>query len=150
MSNEEKKAQTTVDDIEEWLEVLFESEGLVLSEHRVEDSEQKNWGIGSVGYEHIYATITINDADPEVIFLEMNSMLGGMPQNNLLPFYRKCLELNYSLFNGSITLIGAQVYFVQQQYIENINEGKLANMFAEQLSNTEKLYEILSSEFEML
>jgi hypothetical protein len=80
----------------------------------------------------------------------MDSVLGEMPQNNLLPFYRKCLELNYSLFNGSITLLGAQVWYVQQQYIENINESKLASMFAEQLSNTEKLYEVLSNEFDML
>jgi len=150
MSDEEKKAQTTVDDVEKWLEVIFESEGLILSEHKIEDSEQKSWAIGSVGYDHIYVTITINDTDPEVIFLEMNSMLGGMPQNNLLPFYRKCLELNYSLFNSSITLIGAQVHFVQQQYLENINDGKLASMFADQFSNTEKLYEVLSNEFEML
>ena len=42
------------------------------------------------------------------------------------------------------------MWYVQQQYIENINESKLASMFAEQLSNTEKLYEVLSNEFEML
>ena len=149
MSNDEEKAQTTVGDIEEWLEVLFESEGLVLSEHRIEDSEQKSWAIGTE-HEHIYAVLIINDTDPEMIFLEMDSVLGEMPQNNLLPFYRKCLELNYSLFNGSITLLGAQVWYVQQQYIENINESKLASMFAEQLSNTEKLYEVLSNEFDML
>ena len=150
MSDKEKKVQTTVDDIESWLEDIFESRGLILSEHKIESSEQKSWGIGSVGHDHIYATFTLDDADPEMIFLEMNSVLGEMPQNNLLPFYRKCLELNYSLFNGSITLLGAQVWYVQQQYIENINESKLASMFAEQLSNTEKLYEVLSNEFEML
>ncbi|MBT7092121.1 MAG: hypothetical protein HN936_02670 [Bacteroidetes bacterium] len=149
MSNDEEKAQTTVGDIEEWLEVLFESEGLVLSEHRIEDSEQKSWAIGT-GHEQIYAVLIINDTDPTMIFLEIDSILGEMPQNNLLPFYRKCLELNYSLFNGSITLLGAQVWYVQQQYIENINESKLASMFAEQLSNTEKLYEVLSNEFDML
>ncbi len=149
MSDKEKKTQTTADDIETWLEAIFESEGLVLSEHKIEDSEHKSWAIGT-GHEQIYAVIIINDTDPTMIFLEIDSILGEMPQNNLLPFYRKCLELNYSLFNGSITLLGAQVWYVQQQYIENINESKLASMFAEQLSNTEKLYEVLSNEFEML
>ena len=149
MSDKEKKTQTTADDIETWLEAIFESEGLVLSEHRIEDSEQKSWAIGT-GLEHVGVLLVINDTDPEMIFLEMDGVLGEIPQSNLLPFYRKCLELNYSLFNGSITLIGAKVWYAQQQYIENINEGKLASMFAEQFSNTEKLYEVLSNEFEML
>ena len=149
MSDKERKTQTTADDIETWLEAIFESDGLVLSEYRIEDYEQKSWAIGTE-HEHIGVVLIINDTDPEMIFLEMDSVLGEMPQNNLLPFYRKCLELNYSLFNGSITLLGAQVWYVQQQYIENINESKLASMFAEQLSNTEKLYEVLSNEFDML
>jgi len=150
MSDGEKRAQTTVTDIENWLEVMFESKGLVLSEHKIKSSGQNVWGIEAVEHKHVFAFFIIDDADPEMICLEMRSVLGEMPQSNLLPFYRKCLELNHGFSNGSITLNEAEIWFFQYQNLEDITFENFAEMFASQLGITEELYETLTDEFDII
>lgn len=152
MSSEQDSNQTTVQDIEVWFEVIFAIKGLSFSGHKLNTLGNKIWGITILEHlEHkdIYAFIIIDDSDPELIKLEIRSVLGEVPQSNSLLFYQKCLELNSSIFSGSISLNGAQIWYVQNEYLENITFEKLALMFANQIGETAELYETLTDEFEM-
>ncbi|MBL7028611.1 MAG: hypothetical protein ISR88_09300 [Candidatus Marinimicrobia bacterium] len=152
MNSERDTNQTTVQDIECWFEIIYAIKGLSFSGHKLKKFGGKIWGITILEHlenKDIHAFIIIDDADPELIKLEIRSVLGEVPQSNSLPFYQKCLELNCSIFSGSISLNGAQIWYVQNEYLENITFDKLALMFANQIGTTAELYETLANEFEM-
>jgi hypothetical protein len=150
MSSEQDTNQTTVQDIENWLEVMYETKGLSFSGHKLKTLGEKIWGISIFEDKHVYVYFIIDDADPEEIYIEMRSVLGKEPKSNLLPFYRKCLELNHGFSNGSITLNEAEIWFFQYQNLEDITFENFAEMFASQLGITEELYETLTDEFDII
>ena len=150
MSSEQDTNQTTVNDIENWLEIMFESKGLSFSDRELKRPDQKVWGMEVFEEKQVFAFFIIYDTDPDEIYLEMRSVLGKVPKNNLLPFYRKCLELNHGFSSGSITLNEAEVWFFQYQDIETISFETFVQMFTSHIYDTKELYETLADEFEIL
>ena len=149
MSSEKDTNQTTVNDLEFWLKFMFEHEGFNFSDRKIKTSDQEVWGLEVIEEKQVFAFFIINDTDPEEIFLEMRSVLGKVPKGNLLPFYRKCLELNHGFSRGSITLNEAEVWFFQYQDIETFSPEAFVQMFISHISDTKELYETLSDEFEI-
>ncbi|MBL7028610.1 MAG: hypothetical protein ISR88_09295 [Candidatus Marinimicrobia bacterium] len=142
--------KNTVKDIEDWLDALFQASDLIISEHRLKSFKKKVWGIQAVEHKNVFNFIIIEDENPEIITLEMRSVLGKVPPGNEQALYQRCLELNYIFITGSIALNEAEIWFVQKQHIRDITIENLASMFVHQMSNTEKLDEILSDEFKLL
>ena len=150
MSSEKDKNKTTVNDIKDWLEYMFESKGLTFPDRKLKRVEQEVWGMEVIDEKQVFAFFTIDDAEPGEISLEMCSVLGKEPKSNLLSFYRKCLELNRTIFRGSISVNEARVSFVQNEFLQYISFETFVQMFTSHISDTKELYETLTDEFEIL
>ena len=143
-----QKKQTTVNDIVKWLEYIFQKMDLILSDHEPEDPNDKTWGITLP--DQIQFIIHIDETDSDIIIFELYSILCEIPQQNILPFYRKCLELNLILCGGTIIINETQVCFVQKRSIDDIAEEELSNMITYHLNVSTGLLNDLSEEFDII
>ncbi len=95
------------------------------------DMEDKNllgWAIG-VGEAIIY--IYIFQSDDNTLFIKFVSPVMYMPEENLLPFYRKLLELNNRLHDIGFSIENNIVLMFAQRRIEltTIEESKYIIMY---------------------
>ncbi len=142
-----QKKPTTVNNIVKWLDSIFQKMGFILSDHEIEGTNIKTW---EIMYDQIPFFIRIDEIESDIIFFELRSMLCEIPRQNILPFYRKCLELNYDLFGGTIILAETKVCYVQKRQIGYITEEELLGMVGNHLYAATELLSNLSGEFDIL
>lgn len=143
-----QRNKTTINDIIGWLESFFQESGLTLSEYKIENSTDRSWSI--IFPDQIPIFIIIYESDSDVSIFEIRSELCEIPQDNILPFYRKCLELNSCFQCSTIILDEAKVCFIQRKPIEFLTKEELLNTFAYHLKESKELFKKLLTEFEII
>jgi hypothetical protein len=141
-----KSKKTTVVDIVDWITDVFKEAELDLSEYAVPDVAY-TW----VTYiDEIQLYIKIDTSDPEANNLILDSCLCEIPTKEILPFYRKCLDMNSLFLGGCLTLDETRVSFVQRRTIENMNEAEFGQIIGYQMSVSEQVLKELNEEFKVV
>lgn len=95
------------------------------SEHIIEDDEtHKSWELFSG---NVVTYIYLNFKN-EIPTLRVLTPLVYMPQSNILPMYRECLELNNSVYYGSICIIKDVVFLVMQRPLDGLDAEQFKNI----------------------
>jgi hypothetical protein len=143
-----KNKKTTVGDIESWLVSIYKNAELELSEFKVPD-EERSW-LSYFSEIPLYINIDMSDSENPTIILNSNLCEIPLKKEQILPFYRKCLELNAFLFGASLTVKDTRVSFFQKRDIEFMSEPILSDMIRYQISITERVLKDLAGEFEIV
>jgi len=121
-----KIKETTVKDCVGMVEDFLRGARLNPDNQRISDDDGLGWVV-SRGSALIY--ILLNDRDG-MHSLRIVSPIVYLPEENILPFYRKCLELNMGLFNCSLAASEDTVYVVHERPIAGLDaeefEGTLS------------------------
>lgn len=143
-----KSKKNTAIDVEKWITALYKEGELDLTEYKI--PEEKYTWLTYFGEIPVY--INIDTSEPEIEFIIINSVLCEIPlkKEHILPFYRKCLELNTLFFGASLTINETRVSFFQKRDIEFITEPILGDMIRYQINITEHVLKELAEEFEIV
>ncbi len=143
-----KSKKNTAIDVEKWITALYKEGELDLTEYKIPE-EEHTW---LTYFGEIALYIKIDTSDPELRTIILNSVLCEIPLNKeeILPFYRKCLEINSYLFGASLTIDDTRVSFFQKRDIEFISEPILSDMIRYQINLTEGVLKELAGEFEVV
>ena len=141
-----KSKKTTVVDIVDWITDVFKEAELDLSEYAVPDVEH-TW-VTYIGDIQLYIKIDISDPETENLILD--SCLCEIPAKEILPFYRKCLDMNSLFLGGCLSLDETRVSFVQRRVIENMNEAEFGKIIGYQINVSEQVLKELEQEFEIV
>ena len=112
-----KVTERSVQDCIKIVEDFLNSVGLNPSVQRIDDPETLGWW-ASRGSALIY--ILLNDRDSFQSIRILSPIL-YLPEENILPFYRRCLELNMGLFNCAIGVSEDKVYIVTERPIVGLD-----------------------------
>lgn len=139
------RKQLSVNELIKWLTKFFTSSFKIdLSEYKIDEN---NWGV--VLSEQLPLLISIDTTNDDFPIFVLNSKICEIPLSNILPFYRKCLELN-TLFQGAaIFLNDSCVYFSQKIPVGYLYSEELSMYLNYQLNSSKSLYESLFEEFEI-
>jgi hypothetical protein len=104
--------------------------GLDPNGQRIEDEDTLGWWVLR-GSAVVY--IILNDLDNDCS-IRIVSPIVYLPEESILPFYRKCLEINMGLLNCSLAVSGDKVYVVHERPITGLDaeefEGTLGFLAA--------------------
>ena len=117
-----KSQETIVDDCIKMIEKLIQKIGFDLSESRLPGEGFVGWWIGR-GSALIYITINQNQAVPTVSIF---SPILFLPEDNILPLYRRCLEINAGLICCALAVNGDQIAVVSERPIEGLDSEEFA------------------------
>lgn len=116
-----KVKETTIGDCMGMIESFFRKIGTDASSQRLRDKETTGWW-AQRGSAAIF--IMLNDHDG-MTTLRIVSPLLYLPQENILPFYRRCLEINLGLLNCALGVTGDKVVLATERPIEGLDPEEL-------------------------
>ena len=92
--------------------------------HRIQGGDKTTfaWQIMR-GSAVIFITI-MEDDDGDVLF-RLTSPIVVMPDENLLPLYRHCLELNFQLVGCSIGIKDSEIVVIHGRYAEGLDQEEI-------------------------
>jgi hypothetical protein len=137
---------TSVKDIVKWLESKFSGTESKFADFQIPDIENA-WMFEN---EDISISIMINTSEPRYEYIHFSTVICEIPNDNILPFYRKCLEINKNLIGAVITLDDSKVCFDQLQFIKFISKKHLDQMFEIQIKLSANVLDDLANEFEII
>ena len=125
------------------LEKLFKQFDVNLSEVKIDDShtwwiERENSGL--------YVKIDENEI-LECPTLEVTSPILKLPARNILPFYRKCLELNSILVGCAITVCEDRILITSERSLRGLDYQEVEDMVVSVASFADSVIEEVSEEF---
>jgi hypothetical protein len=116
-----KGSQTTVKDCIGMVEEFFRKAHLKASNHRVQNADFPLWAVIR-GSAVVYISLHENDGRGS---LRVYSPVVFLPQENILPFYRRCLEINRGLLNCALCADEDRIGLVSQRPIEGLDPEEL-------------------------
>jgi hypothetical protein len=120
-SKKDNKKITTQDAVQ-MVEQFLQKVGLNPSQHRIEDPSAPAWGIVRGSAQVYISVIHRDEGDP---FLRIYSPMLYLPSDNILPFYRRCLEINKELFNCALSVHEDKVLLISQRSILGLDPEEL-------------------------
>ena len=117
--------------------------GLDPTTSRLPDSEGTGWIVPA---KKNILFISVSDAEKEVA-LNITSPLLFMPPRNLLPFYRKLLDLNSKLAGASLAMNKDIVCLISHQVLDGLTQTALENFIQLNREMANALSEGLWAEF---
>ena len=142
-----EKDKTTINDIKHWMETYLEEVEFDLADIKVQDAENA-WFLPDDKINGFY--IIIDTDSPEDITIELLAPLFELPKENILPFYRKCLEINNELYNTSIVVRETRIYLFCKQDIEYIRENEFIMSLNYHMGVAGYVCDLLKEEFEVM
>ena len=115
--------EKTLQECEKLVETFFKNEGLNPKEHRVEGAKGTWWV--SRGSAIIY--IFVNEAQ-DMNTLRIASPILYLPHENLLPFYRACLEINYGLIYCGIAIDKDIAFLISERPLLGLDAEEVQDM----------------------
>jgi hypothetical protein len=133
--------KTTRADVVEWMHNYFKGVEIPISDfEKIEDNE--------VHWEFLW------HGKPYYILIDENRIMllfhvGEIPTDLILPFYRRCLELNTELLMASINVFDTSVRLVLLSPVEHLEEKELHLFLESHMDMAQYVLEELSKDFEM-
>jgi hypothetical protein len=103
------------------VEAFYRKHGLDPNQHRVPDQTAAVWGI-TKGSALMWIWVGQQDG---IDLLKVFAPVSKLPQDNLLPFYRRCLDLNVVLVNCSLGVSDDTVLVVSQRPVGGLSDQEL-------------------------
>ena len=113
-------AEKTLRECEKLVEEFFRQVGLNPNEQRVEGQKGAWWAMRGSAVVYIF----VNEAQ-DMNTLRIASPILYLPHENLLPFYRACLELNYSLVNCAMAIYKDILYLITERPLLGLDPEEL-------------------------
>lgn len=135
--------QVPVHECVSMLEKLFRQFDVRLSE--VEIDEPHAWWIEREN-SGIYIKIDKNEI-LESPTLEITSPILKLPTSNILPFYRRCLELNGILVGCAISVCEDRILITSERSLRGLDYQEVEDMVVSVSNFADSAIEILSEEF---
>ncbi|MEO0155564.1 MAG: YbjN domain-containing protein [candidate division WOR-3 bacterium] len=83
----------------------------------------------------------------DIDYLEISCPLMLLPSRNLLPFYKRLLELNYQLMGAKFFVRDQWVYLAENRELKGLDSGELKVMIERVSYHADRLDEALIEEF---
>ena len=112
----------TEEECVEMIEKFLEERGLDPKHNTNKTKEYISWNV-SKGSASIY--IYINIADPEFKTIRVVSPIISLPDENILPLYRRCLELNMDLCGAALAVFEDTIVVISERPIEGLDSSEL-------------------------
>jgi hypothetical protein len=138
-----KSSETTIEDCVKMVEKFFQKVGLNANLSRIKDADTPAWVI-TKGSAAVY--ISLHD-DQRGTSLRVFSPILYLPPENILPFYRRCLEINRGLLNCALCVHEDEVALVSQRLIAGLDPEELEGTIAYVASAADDLDNKLADEF---
>ncbi len=116
--------ETTVQDCIGMVEKFLKKVGLKASDHRLRESDTVGWWLRR-GSAHIY--IVLNQVGDEKTVRVFSPIL-YLPDDHVLPFYRRCLELNMSLVQCAFAATDDTIGLVSERPLQGLDEQELETL----------------------
>lgn len=119
--------------------------GLGVDGQRQDDAEGSHWTL-QVGSAMLAIDLAVNEVLAEPT-LAVSSAILRLPPHDLLPFYRRCLELNRILVGCSIGVEGDVVLVASERSLIDLNRRAVARMLLNVASAADQFDDDLAEEF---
>lgn len=113
--------ETTARDCIKMVDNFFQKIGLDSSRQKLPDRDTTGWW-AQRGSAIVY--IILNEHD-DLETIRIISPILNLPNENILPFYRRCLEINMSLFNCAIGVYDDKVVLISERPIDGLDPEEL-------------------------
>ncbi len=133
----------SVDECIGMVEQFLLNGGTDLSTSRADES--LTWLIQK-GSATIYLKIGKNELLDEVT-LEVTSPILRLPSKNILPFYRRCLEINSSLVGCALCASEDRILMTSERTLRGLDYQEVEDMVLSVAEAADKLDDVLSEEF---
>lgn len=111
--------------------------------NQLPDSNGAGWAVPS---DKSILFVTVSDAEG-LVLLNITSPMLYMPPFDLLPFYRKMLDLNSKLLGASLTMDKDIVCLVTHQVLDGVSQSAVENLLQSNRKLADALSEGLWAEF---
>lgn len=136
--------ETTVKDCITMIEKFFKKHRLNPNEHRLQNPDTLGWWIQR-GSAVIY--ILLNQHESEATVRIMSPIL-FLPEEHILPFYRRCLELNMNLINCAFGAMDDKIALVTERPIMGLDDHELEGSLHYLSAVADDIDDKLASEFQ--
>lgn len=116
-----KNNDITMDDCVKMVEKFFQKIGLNAMSHRIQDSDIPAWSVVR-GSAAVFISL---HSDGGMSNIRIFSPIVFLPTENILPFYRRCLEINRELMTCSLCAYEDKVSLVSKRPIEGLDPEEL-------------------------
>lgn len=116
-----KVKETTAGDCIRMVEKFISNIGLNPNESRLQDKDTIGWSLVR-GSAFIYIILNNNSG---LNTIRIISPILYLPKENILPFYRRCLEINMGLVNCAIGVHENKVTIINERPIEGLDPEEL-------------------------
>ena len=113
-----KVKETSAQDCVGMIENFFRKVGANPNDQRLSDDDGLGWWIGR-GSALIY--LLLNERD-NFCTLRIVSPIVHLPENHILPFYRKLLDMNMGLYNCALATNEDTVYVIHERPIAGLDQ----------------------------
>ena len=113
--------ETTVKDCIQMIEGFFKKVGLNPNNHRLPQKDTVGWWV-TRGSALVYIILAQHSESTTVRIV---SPILYLPEDHILPFYRRCLEMNMDLVNCAIGAMDDRIALVSERPIEGLDQAEL-------------------------
>ena len=135
--------ETTVRECVGMVETFFKKYDINPNQQRLPDRDTLGWWLQR-GSALVYIILNQHDDTPTVRIL---SPILYLPENYILPFYRKCLELNIELINCAFAVADDKVVVISERPIDGLDQHELEGTIKYLSAVADDVDDKLASEF---
>jgi len=142
-SSKKSSRENTVQDCERMVERFLKKVKLNPKEQRLSQGEGLGWWI-SRGSAVIYIYLNENGHSPTIRII---APILYLPDDHILPFYRRCLELNTELINCAVGVVDDKVALVNERPIAGLDQAELESVLHYLSGVADEIDDKLAEEF---
>jgi hypothetical protein len=136
--------ETTIQDCVRMIESFLKKGKMTPSDHRLPDPDTLGWWLQR-GSARIYIVLNQQDNTNTVRVFSPNLYL---PNDHVLPFYRRCLEMNMSLLQCAFAATEDTIGLVSERPIKGLDEHELENLLLYLSRVADDVDNVLANEFQ--
>lgn len=136
--------QTGVKECAKMVQIFLKKVGLNPSEHRIRQPNTLGWWV-THGSAVVYILINQGDTSSTI---RVASPILFLPDDYILPFYRRLLEYNLNLINCALAVSDDKVLLVSERPLEGLDQNELEGMIHYLAGVADDIDDHLSNEFD--
>ena len=117
------------------------------AETRSDDGDSHNWTLDWQEVDIFVSILGLNSHDPEHQVFRVESFVANFPETMMLAFYRRCLELNDTLQDGSICVRGKEIVMTTERLVAYLTPNEMIYKLSNIMQQAPGVSKALSDEF---
>jgi hypothetical protein len=135
--------ETPITDYVKMVETFLKKVDLNPTQQRLPNRDTLGWWVQR-GSALIYITLNQHESVPT---LRVLSPILYLPENYILPFYRRCLELNMELIHCAFGVINDRITLVSERPLKGLDQQELEGLIGYLSSMADEMDDKLGAEF---